>query len=184
MRVAVWNMSHWSRTEEHRREAWRVLRDELHADVALLQETCPPSDSGDSVVYRATGDTRPWGSAIIGLTVDVAEVSHARGRANKTPQALTRSWPGSVAVATAAVGGRILTFVSMYGLIDDGYADTTVHRQLSDLVPLFDSPDHEGTIILGGDLNITTQWTGEQRRYRDWDSDLRPHRGTRARRLP
>jgi len=64
---------------------------------------------------------------------------------------------------------RPVTFVSMYGVIDNGYADTTVHRQLSDLASLFDDPHLGKNVILGGDLNVTTQWTGKEARYRDWE---------------
>lgn len=170
MRVAVWNMSHWSRTPAQREAAWSILVDELRPDVALLQETVAPPDGSWSCVYRPIGGARPWGSAVVGFTVDVEEVTHAKGRANSEPQPLLRTWPGSVAIATAPVRGRSVTLVSMYGLIDQGYADTTVHRHLSDLAPMFDDPAHEGRIILGGDLNITTQWTGRHLRYRDWET--------------
>jgi hypothetical protein len=67
-------------------------------------------------------------------------------------------------------GKTALTFVSIYGLIDNGYADTTLNRQLSDLAPLFDDPAHAGRIIMGGDLNITTQWTGSQAKYGAWQA--------------
>ena len=49
-----------------------------------------------------------------------------------------------------------LTAISLYGLIDDGYAVTTLHRQLSDLTPLIDS-ELGSRVVLGGDLNITSQ---------------------------
>jgi endonuclease/exonuclease/phosphatase family metal-dependent hydrolase len=73
-------------------------------------------------------------------------------------------------VAKTSAGRSALTLVSLYGLIDGGYADTTVNRQLSDLTPLFDDPAHEKRLILGGDLNITTQWTGSQKRYGVWEA--------------
>lgn len=166
MRVAVWNLGHWERSPAQLQTAWGVLSGEIGADVALLQEAVPPS--GVHAVYQPIGNSRPWGSAVVGFTVDLEQVTHARGRANNSPQPLEGTWPGSVAVATANVAGRQLTFVSVYGLIDDGYADATVHRHLSDLTPLLDSPAHEGGIILGGDLNITTQWTGPDEHYRQW----------------
>jgi hypothetical protein len=170
MRIVVWNMSHWSRTEEQRRLGWSVLRDELAADVALLQETAPPEPYADRAVYRPIGGHRPWGSAVVGFTVDVEAVYRAEGRANAEARSILDTHPGTVAVATAEVNGAPLTFVSVYGLIDDGYADTTVNRQLSDLTPLFDDPRLEGRIVLAGDLNITTQWTGEQAHYADWEA--------------
>ena len=169
MRVAVWNMSHWSRSPDQRRRTWEILREESAADVALVQEAVPPDDLMARSVYRAIGGSRPWGSAVVGLTVNVTEVVEAKGRYNSAARRLEGFHPGSVAVATVPVGRRSITLVSMYWPIDDGYADTTVQRQLSDLVPLFDDQSHEGRILLGGDLNITTQWIGDQRRYRAWD---------------
>jgi hypothetical protein len=49
-----------------------------------------------------------------------------------------------------------LVAVSLYGLIDDGYAVTSVHRALSDLTPLMDSSLRH-RVIVGGDLNCSSQ---------------------------
>lgn len=165
MRLVTWNMSHWQKTESQRTAAWAALR-ALEPDVALLQEAVPPAGV-ENVVYRAIGDGRAWGSAVVGFTTPLEEMTHANGRYNKQPVSLQCTIPGSVAIARASFDRREITFVSMYGVIDDGYADTTVHRQLSDLVPLLDQPKTE--IVLGGDLNITTQWIGKEARYRDWE---------------
>lgn len=170
MRVVVWNMSHWSRSEEQRQLGWSLLREELKADVALLQETVPPEPYADQTVYRPIGGRRQWGSAVVGLTVDVTKVEEAKGRASSGPSSILGSHPGTVAVASAEVDGKPMTFVSLYGLIEDGYADTTVNRQLSDLAPLFDDPRHEDRIVLGGDLNITTQWVGAKAHYARWEA--------------
>lgn len=35
-----------------------------------------------------------------------------------------------------------------------------MNRIISDLTPLFDDPSRNKFVVLGGDLNITTQWTG------------------------
>ena len=168
MRLAVWNVSHWARTQEQREAVWMVLRDEIKADIALLQEVVPPH--GVDAVYQPIGGTRRWGSAVVGITVPVSQVTEAKGRANSTSLPMIHTRPGSVAIASATFGDRPLTFVSMYGLIEHGYADPTVQRQLSDLAPLFDDPAHADRIILGGDLNITTQWTGTDARYRNWSA--------------
>jgi endonuclease/exonuclease/phosphatase family metal-dependent hydrolase len=53
------------------------------------------------------------------------------------------------------VGERSITAVSVYGIFEDGYANPTMHRLLSDLTPLFDS--RRQRLLLGGDLNISTQ---------------------------
>ena len=166
VRVAVWNLG-WNRTKSQLQEMWSILQDDIQADVALLQEVVPPE--GLRAVWRPiTG--RCWGSAVVGLTVEVEEVTLAKGRANSRPRLVGQNQPGTMAVARARIGRTTVTLVSMYGLIDDGYADTTVNRGLSDLTPLFDDPAHERRIVLGGDLNITTQWTGPQSRYRTWEA--------------
>ena len=66
LRIATWNMNHWQRNAEQRVEAWRYLREEIRADVALLQEAVPPADLRS--VYRPIGGVRPWGSAIMCLS--------------------------------------------------------------------------------------------------------------------
>lgn len=48
-------------------------------------------------------------------------------------------------------------------------------RRAGRLVPLFDARAWEGRVLLGGDLNLTTQWTGRDARYLPW------HRTTFAR---
>ena len=48
-----------------------------------------------------------------------------------------------------------VTVVSVYNIIDDVYAQTTLLRIVADLIPLFDSPDGS-RVILGGDLNMST----------------------------
>lgn len=160
-------MSHWQKSTSERAQAWAWLRDS-GTDVALVQEAVPPDDL-ESVVYQPIGGNRPWGSAIVGFTTDVTPVTHATGRYNSAPADLLVTHPGAVAIGTVDFAGSPLTVVSMYGLIDDGYADTTVNRMLSDLVPLFDDPTLGRNLVLGGDLNITTQWVGAQARYREWE---------------
>jgi exonuclease III len=55
-----------------------------------------------------------------------------------------------------------IAVISVYGIIEHGYAGLTVHRILSDLTPLID--ERRGRrIILAGDLNITTQWSARDR---------------------
>jgi hypothetical protein len=50
-----------------------------------------------------------------------------------------------------------LSLISAYGLIDYGYAVTTMQRILSDLTPLFDNARYNAQIVLAGDLNLSTQ---------------------------
>jgi exonuclease III len=74
-----------------------------------------------------------------------------------------RTFPGSVAIAEV-VGANPLLVISAYGVIDRGYADTTVHRILSDLTPVLDERRGRG-VVFAGDLNITTQWSSKHRSF-------------------
>jgi exonuclease III len=87
----------------------------------------------------------------------VRAIEHASSPFSKVPVALLRTFPGSVAVAEIQRESPVVV-VSAYGIIDHGYAESTVHRILSDLTPLID--ERRGRrIIVAGDLNITTQWS-------------------------
>lgn len=168
MRVAIWNMNHWRRSADERSAAWTWLRESAGADIALVQEAVVPDDVGNAV-YEPIGGSRPWGSAVVGFTVEVSEITTVSGAASKEPEVLKHSRRGTVAAATAAIGSTNLTLISMYGLIENGYADPNVHRQLSDLAPLLDDPQLGHRLVMGGDLNITTQWTDSNARYRRWE---------------
>jgi hypothetical protein len=66
---------------------------------------------------------------------------------------------GTSALATTVLG-MPLTLVSLYGLMEPRSAYSAMYQHLAGLVPLFDSPDHFKQTIVGGDLNLTSQWTG------------------------
>jgi hypothetical protein len=139
-----------------RRAAWRFLTEHLEPDIALLQEANPETASTTGhVVFRPGGiDTsRPWGSVVVSF--------RDSARPNNMAQ-LHQTFPGSLAIAQVGE----LTLISQYGLLDNQYAHTTVGRQLSDLTPLFESPLGRH-VVIGGDLNITTQWTNQSARRRD-----------------
>jgi exonuclease III len=74
-----------------------------------------------------------------------------------------RTFPGSVAIAEVDSAAPVIV-VSAYGLIDRGYADTTVHRILSDLTPLLDER-RARRMVIAGDLNVTTQWSAKHRSF-------------------
>lgn len=99
---------------------------------------------------------------------NVRPVSTVRPRAGRSAVELAHSFPGTVAVAEVGARTGPLALVSIYGAIESGYAVTTANRQLSDLTPLFDDSVWQGRIVLAGDLNLTTQWTGADARYLPW----------------
>jgi hypothetical protein len=92
-------------------------------------------------------------------------VLEAKSRHGKTAVKLHVTFPGSIAVAATGSG---LTLVSLHTVMEQGYAITTFHKQLSDLTPLFDSPLGR-KVVLGGDLNISTQFPEPDRSRRRED---------------
>lgn len=160
--VATWNMDHWKRTPALRRRAWEHLRSAGY-DVALIQEAAPPPDCPrESVVWRSIGRYRRFGSGVVNLTDHrLEEVTTARPHSSYVHFPLTGTIPGSVGIARIHPPGvRPVVFVSVYAAIEDGYSMTTVFRQVADLIPLFDSVDGD-RVVLGGDLNISTQSTDD-----------------------
>lgn len=157
--VATWNMDNWKQTAENRQQAWAWLENSLAPDVVLLQETIPPAPH-DQVVWREEGidEDRPWASAVASFGPEIEEIRRARGRHHETDRNLHQTKPGTMAIARfQAPDEAPVTVASIYGLLDGGYATTTVHRLLTDLKPLLDSSETD-RIIVGGDLNCSTQW--------------------------
>jgi hypothetical protein len=162
------------RDADHRHDAaWRYLADQIAPDVALVQECVPPT--GARGVWRASGisETRPWGSAVIVQHAPFEELVEAegvwRGR-GLGPTNLLKTLPGSVAIARVHLSPETeLTVVSVYGIIEHGYA--SVLRILADLQPLFDDPRYNDNIVVAGDLNIGTQWHGDDIKYLDRDAN-------------
>jgi endonuclease/exonuclease/phosphatase family metal-dependent hydrolase len=177
MRIVSWNVNHWQRHEPDR---WaRVLRalQRMGAQVALLQEVLPPTGDPSRVLFHAIDDTNPrlrWGTAIVAVD---ESVQLDEWRLVPVGQALEArhvelSHPGTMVVADATVDGEpACTLVCLYGqqiwtANGTTYTSTTVHRQISDLVPLLDS--HGRRVLVAGDLNVTTQW---DTRARDQEMD-------------
>jgi endonuclease/exonuclease/phosphatase family metal-dependent hydrolase len=155
-RIVSWNMSHWLRSEDERAAAWSYLRS-LGADFVLLQEAVPPKDLDPAAcVYRpgGIGGRRPWGSAILSFNGPLSEVAGVTSPHARRPARIHDTFPGSIAVAATSSG---ITLISVYTVIDNGYAITTFHRQLSDLTPLFDTTLGR-QVVLAGDLNLSTQF--------------------------
>jgi endonuclease/exonuclease/phosphatase family metal-dependent hydrolase len=168
--VATWNMDHWKRTVQARRDAWSYLASGLHPDVALLQECVAPRDlSRSKIVHRQIAGSRSWGSAVAAFNdeMDIEEIGAVRTKYSSTLFPMLGTYPGATIVARVTVPGvGPITCVSVYGLINV-YAQTTMLRIIADLIPLFDSPDGE-RVVLGGDMNVTTAMspsTPELRRY-------------------
>jgi hypothetical protein len=145
LRVATWNL-------RRRGEAWHFIDDQLDADIVLAQEAVAPPHR-EHVVYRrgGIGGNRPWGSAVA-ARLSVREVVRAKsGPMRSSTERIRAAWPSGGRSRGRTSDRRL----SVSGLIDDGYAATTMHRILSDLTPLLDS--RRERLVLGGDLNVSTQ---------------------------
>ena len=61
MRLVSWNMNHGSRSAAARTNAWSFLRDDLKADIALVQEPAPPAglDAVDKPIDATALNTNP-----------------------------------------------------------------------------------------------------------------------------
>ncbi len=169
MRVVSWNMNRLGRSEEGHRKAWQYLRSDLGADVALVQESAPPSDV-TGAVYRPIGDAPyNWGSAVVALRPGLS-----LGGYERIPLAdslfrglgageLPDSHPGASAVADISLNGVYLfTAVSMYAQWEmlpgssSMYGGPRLHRMLSDLTGVL-ARSGRRPVLLAGDFNVTSQ---------------------------
>jgi hypothetical protein len=168
--IASWNMND---KPPGNRQKWSYLA-ALGADVALVQEAAVPGYLRS--VHRAggiagrDGKERRWGSAVVALNdavtltpVGLAEgIWQGRGLGLAPIDAVGR---GHVAIAVAELPELTLTVISAYGLMEFGYASGTLLRTLADLEPLLDDPGLGTNVLLGGDWNIGTWWSGQDSKY-------------------
>jgi exonuclease III len=151
-----------------RLEAWRHLEDELRCDVALLQEANPGNRPYHG--FSAIGGGRRWGSLVVVRDrLPALPLGTLKGSAMKTPvpsTALSQTYPGAVhACEITLENAKPLIAVSVYVVQENNVAQTVAHRILSDLFPLLTDARYRDRIILGGDLNVSTQLTGMWARH-------------------
>ena len=104
-----------------------------------------------------------WGSSVVSFGPPIRAIESAVSPFRPDSNPLLRTYPGCVAIAEVQ-GADPLIVVSAYGLIDRGYAESTVHPILSDLTPLID--ERRGRrMVIGGDLNVTTQWSSTHKSF-------------------
>lgn len=171
MRIVSWNMNYCMRSVSARQQAWAYLRDELRADVALVQEAVPLADM--VAEYRQTHATHPryrWGTAVValrpGLTLQPYKWVPLAESHMKPPPALhlPESHPGACAVAEVhdPSGRCLFTAVSFYAQWEyrpgskSLHACTRAQRILSDLTGVL-ATSRRRPVVLAGDFNLTTQ---------------------------
>jgi hypothetical protein len=151
-------MNHWRRRGATRARAWAFLDEVVAADVALLQEAVPPAGRARVIGPDGSRPTRePTGALVAARDLPIAKLPSVRVSWHRGPVDLLRTLLGSVAVARVTPDDTApIVFVSVYGAMDPGYAVTAMHRVLSDLTPLLDSPTGR-RVVLGGDFACSTQ---------------------------
>ena len=148
--VTVWNV-------QQRASWWDYFERALQTDIALLQEVgAAPMPLGLAGIRKEIGGNRRWGSAILSRH-PVVELKQVSNRHTRGPVALIRHNPGAVVAGLVEIPDEEpIVAVSLYGVFDDGYTVTSVHRALSDLTPLMDSKLRH-RVVVGGDLNCSSQ---------------------------
>jgi hypothetical protein len=183
--VAVWNMALGSPPARVASKTWARLDWLIEArsvSVALLNEAPIGELRARNAAYSETGTEgwdldrrthrpkpRPWSAAILSMTAKPQEVTpRAYGSSGRRPNVPFRpSKPGAwVAGAVDAPGIGRVTCVSLYGLMDE-LSDASLHRSLSDISPIFTDPEWNEYVLIGGDLNTSTQWRRKALRRRD-----------------
>ena len=148
--IVTWNMDTWKRTHPQRKAAWTYLTMEISADIMLLQEFAPQSQTDDqySVLYREIGGKRKWGSAVATRGLPICEVK------------FNNSYPGAVIAADVHLpDGGVLTVISLYGMFDEeNYVTAALHRVLSDLTLLLHKDRNKRLFVIAGDYNASKQW--------------------------
>lgn len=168
LRVVVWNMA-------QRQSAWDALAC-LAPDICLLNEALVPTDSRG--VWNLAGTQgrdlgrRPWSAAVMS-DLPLSCISDARpefrGHRRNVPFECSR--PGSWVAARVETPIGPLTAISLYGLMDE-LSDASVHRSLSELSPVLDDPRYRELVVLGGDLNTSTQWPARDARWNARDRSV------------
>lgn len=158
LKVVSWNVN-------RRPTAWKLLGD-LDADVALLQEA-NRSGMPESQIVVAAPPTLDWkmlnGSGAYGTAILLMNPNLCPGT---VPEVLA-SHPGQFGVIHLPVGDHGLYIISVYAFFRDKYADTSMHRAISDLTPLLES---KAAVLMAGDINTFRDYTlggtkAELRRY-------------------
>lgn len=165
MKILSWNTNYWQKQTLHA-ALWQYLDETLNPDIALLQESVPLqlhqgfigehheslnlSQCG-TYIWEDIDPKRRWGSGVFTKNLPIRQLN------------IKASYPGALTVAEVKVGEDIITTISIYGLLENGYSITSLHRMLSDLTLLLDGKlGTNRKIILAGDFNASLQFDQQQ----------------------
>lgn len=167
MRIVSWNLSHAVKHDAERRSAaWRHLAS-LAPDVAISQECGLPIPGAVSSVVAPTAPAADWATAVVSYGPEIRELDQPLRPAwnlsieFRIPDAAR---PGTLAVAEAKLSGtEPVVVASLYGRLR--YADQSVLRAASDILPVFDTALGR-RVVFAGDLNIHTHSNDRAERRR------------------
>jgi len=147
IRIATWNMSYWQHKKDFE-ESWNYFLNEIDADIFFQEARSSEKIKDDKkhLVWNEIGGNRDWGSGIYSKKYALSE------------EIIETNFKGVFIIANTKIGNKILTLISLYGLMTNTYSITNLHRMLSDLTGVLN--DHVGgkrNIILGGGLNASIQ---------------------------
>jgi len=140
-------------------DAWHCYIGEVKADVFLFQEGRPAAfmeNQRDHWAWNEIGGARDWGSGIYSEKYNIRE------------EVIATQFKGVFTIGNATINEEKLTLISLYGLMESsgptkGYSIPNLHRVLSDLTGLMDGRiGGKRKIIMGGDLNASTQFDAVQ----------------------
>lgn len=156
--------------------------EERSIDVALLNEAPIRGLAGRRAIFSELGTLgwdlrrdndrpkrRPWSAAVLSVAGMPGEIApRAVGSLGRRPNVrFAPSKAGTWAAGLVhAPGIGPITCVSLYGFMDE-LSDASVHRAISDISPIFTDPAYNKYVLVGGDLNTSTQWEREDLRRRD-----------------
>lgn len=172
--VVTWNLHQaMDRRADNIAATWRYLKDEVRPTVALVQEaTVIPETPGGNLA--APADDVGYATAVVAFDGRLEPLPEVTTRYSATtPFAISPRVAATFAVARVSDVPNVEPFVaiSLYGRMAPLYAQTSVLRALADLIPLFDTPQFNRRIVLGGDLNVYDQTKDHVMRGR-WRSIL------------
>jgi len=152
VKIVTWNMCYWQHRVDFS-DSWSCLLEEISPDIALVQESVPPSTPSvlSNFVWDEIGRNRKWGSGIFSkYPVERVEFDN--------------TYPGAVVAGEINLPNNAkLTAVSIHVLLEDGYSIIPLHRIFSDLTLLLEGKRGKRDIILGGDFNASVQFDKRQR---------------------
>lgn len=172
--VATWNLHQaMDRRPANMAATQRFLEDEIRPTVALLQEVAVGSETALGPFFNQAGEL-PYGTAVVAYQGKLEPLPEVTTRYSATTAfQISPRVPGTFAAARVVdlPGVEPFVAISLYGRMAPLYAQTSVLRAVADLVPLFDAPQLNRRIVIGGDLNVYDQ-TDDQVMRRRWEAIL------------